>query len=265
MLDFLLSLFKSGLSYSSVHTARCALSTFIMLDCQPCGSHPMVCRFLKSVFQQRPPASRYSEVWDVKDVLTFLSSIQTSVCSLKDLSIKLVLLMSLVTAQRGQTLHLLSLDKLSDNDSELVFRFNSLLKQSKPGRLPKPFVLKVYPENRELCVVTALREYIERTVSLRGTEKKLLVGYIKPHKAVSRDTVSRWIKTGLTRAGVDTGLFAAHSTRAAATSAAFSAAVPVKDILEKADWSSETTFARFYNKPLIHKENALARAVLSQD
>ncbi|XP_046542560.1 uncharacterized protein LOC124252930 isoform X1 [Haliotis rubra] len=262
VLDFLLSLVKAGLSYSSVHTARCALSTIVLLNDQPCGSHPMVSRFLKAVFQENPPVPKYLEVWSVKDVLTFLQSLQTMFISLKELTIKLVLLVSLTTAQRGQTLHLLSLNNMTEKKSDITFHFADLVKQSKPGRLTKPLVLKEYSVDRRVCVVTVLREYIRRTADLRGSEKKLLITYIKPYKAVSRDTVSRWIRTGLAQAGIDTNVFAAHSTRAAATSAARQASVPIRTILDKADWSSEHTFASFYDKTIVARDNCFAEAIL---
>ena len=40
----------------------------------------------------------------------------------------------------------------------------------------------------------------------------------KPFKPVSRDTISRWIKSVLELAGIDNAIFKAHSTRVAAVS-----------------------------------------------
>ena len=57
--------------------------------------------------------------------------------------------------------------------------------------------------------------------------------------------------------------FKPHSTRAAATSAAMRKGVPVSDILKVAEWSKETTFARFYNTPIgVTKDTDFAEAVL---
>ena len=57
-------------------------------------------------------------------------------------------------------------------------------------------------------------------------------------------------------------MFAAHSTRAAAVSAAKQAAVPIKYILDKAYWSSEQSFGKFYDKPIVQTENCFVEAVL---
>ena len=54
-------------------------------------------------------------------------------------------------------------------------------------------------------------------MSLRNDEKQLLISCIKPHKAVSRDTISQWIKRFMTAAGIDTSVYKSHTTRAAST------------------------------------------------
>jgi len=51
--------------------------------------------------------------------------------------------------------------------------------------------------------------------------------------------------------GINTDIFKAHSTRSAATSATFVAGIPIADILMTAGWTSECTFAKYYNKPVM--------------
>ena len=132
-------MFEKNLSYSSLNTARSALSTVITVDGMSIGNHPLVVRFLKGVFNLRPPVPRYKEVWDVSTVLRFLKTLSpVSSLSLKNLSLKLVMLLSLVTAQRGQTLHLLDVNLMSTYDSSIVFAFNKPLKQSTPRTEVKP-------------------------------------------------------------------------------------------------------------------------------
>ena len=52
------------------------------------------------------------------------------------------------------------------------------------------------------------------------------------------------------RAGIDTGVFKPHSTRSASVSAAKRRGVYTSDILKAAQWSRESTFQRFYYRPL---------------
>ena len=61
-LDFLVSMFESGVGYSGINTARSALSCVIKpVNGVSFGSQPTVARFLKGVFQSRPSIPRYSE------------------------------------------------------------------------------------------------------------------------------------------------------------------------------------------------------------
>ena len=75
------------------------------------------------------------------------------------------------------------------------------------------------------------------------------LSYCKPFKPVSRDTISRWVKNVLEKAGINTKIFGAHSTRAAATSAAKSANKSINTIMDAAGWSSESTFESFMTNP----------------
>ena len=52
------------------------------------------------------------------------------------------------------------------------------------------------------------------------------------------------------------------SVRSASTSTAASAGVTTNDILDAADWSSDSVFQKFYYKPL--KKSTFGQAVLSK-
>ena len=124
-----------------------------------------------------------------------------------------------------------------------------LLKTSRPRHHQQPIVFHCY-ETRSLCVVCRLRNYISQTNLLRGNEQQLFVSYAKPHCAVSCDTVGRWIKCTLARAGVDTTVFKAHSTLFASASTAKQAGVQTDLILKSIGWTNGRTFAAFYHKPV---------------
>ena len=65
----------------------------------------------------------------------------------------------------------------------------------------------------------------------------------------------------LTLAGIDTSTFKAHSVRGASVSATASAGLTTNQILNAADWGSESVFQRFYYKPVC--DNQVGIAVLS--
>lgn len=262
-LDFLVELFEGGIGYSGINTARSALSCIIKPENGiTFGSHPTVTRFLKGIFESRPTVPRYTETWDVGKVLSFLQTIPTSEdVLLKDLTLKTVMLVSLVSAQRGQTIHYLNIDDMISSETSITFILKKPIKQSKPG--VKPLVIKFtsYPADPRICVVTTLKAYLACTQSKRGDYKQLFISYLKPFKPVSRSTISRWIKVVMRKSGINVEMFRPHSTRAAATSKASASLVPLDQILATAGWSSASTFAKFYHKP-IDVKNSFAESIL---
>lgn len=267
MLQFLTKLFEEGLSYSSLNSARAALSSFAVIPNGEgtIGSHALVARFMRGVFNLKPPLPRYEEIWDVKPVLNLLRSWSPcKVLSLKKLTIKLVVLLALVTAQRVQTLQLLSIENMKCHNEKVVFFITDLLKQSRPGHLGATIELFGYPTDRKLCVRTVLKHYLRQTDQVRGEEKQLLLTFRKPEKKASRATIARWIRFGLKAAGVDVSRYHAHSTRAASVSTAVRSQVDVNEILKKAGWAREATFQKFYSKPVLHqKDDSFSQAVLN--
>ena len=117
-----------------------------------------------------------------------------------------------------------------------------------------------YPADLHLCVTNTLCSYLEKTKSRRGSEL-LFISFQKPYKAVSGDTIQRWIKVVIEKAGIDTSVFKPHSTRAASTSAAKAAGVSMDEILSQAGWSNCATFKTFYNKPVV-QEQCFAETIL---
>ncbi len=70
--------------------------------------------------------------------------------------------------------------------------------------------------------------------SLNQKENMLLLSYVKPYKHVTRDTISRWLKTVMSRSGIEIlPRFGSHSVRSAAVSKAKNNQVPIMDILQK--------------------------------
>ena len=122
-LDFLVGLFEGGIGCSGINTARSALSCIVKPgNGITFGSHLTVTRFLKGIFESRPTAPRYAETRDVGKVLSFLQTIPTSDnVLLKDLTLKTVMLVSLVSAQQGQTIHYFNLDDMISSETLITF------------------------------------------------------------------------------------------------------------------------------------------------
>ena len=255
ILDFLLEQFDAGKQYCTINTVQSAISmTHSEVDGVQVGQHPLVTRFLKGVFNSRPPAPRYSSTWDVNIVLSYLGSLPDNTSlPLTLLTYKLAMLMALSNADRCSDLAALDLGFRSFQANGVKFIIPGLTKTRKTGP-PKEAFYASLPESPLLCPVRCLREYEQQTRILRSGEGRttglLFLAVRRPHRPVKLATVGHWLKRIMTLSGIDTGIFSAHSTRGAATSKARAAGVSVPDILRGADWSSVSTFKRFYHRPV---------------
>ena len=125
-----------------------------------------------------------------------------------------------------------------------------MLKTSQPGKHLGTIEIKAFTEDKAICPVNVLKEYVARTLPLRKNAPQLLLSYQKRHKPVSSETIGNWIKKTLTRTGIDIKVFSAHSTRSASTSAAKMGNIPISTIVNAAGWSNTKTFSKFYDKPI---------------
>ena len=263
MINFLAHLYNQGYQYRSLNSYRSAIASMhAPIDGVSIGQHPLVSRLLKGAFQSRPPLPRYTDTWDVNIVLAHLNEHEVNeTMPLKQLTLRTVMLLALTCPSRSADLAKLSLTGLRNTPEGAVFLPVVLAKQSRPGREMKEFFFPKFTGNRKLCPVHSLNLYIERTRELRDEATQLFVSFIKPHNPVTSSTIARWLKLIMCDAGIDINMFKAHSTRSACTSAASAQGVTTEDILGAADWSTESSFQRFYYKPV--RNTMFAESVLS--
>ena len=217
----------------------------------------MVCSFLKGVFQLKPSLPKCRNIWDVNIVLTYLSSLHPPQdFILKDLTLKTTMLLALFSGQRCQRLHFLSVSSMVMKPDSCVFTIHKLLKTSRSGKHVTNLTFTAYSPDNCFCPIVCLSEYVKRTSKLRTGSDQLLVSIQKPHKPVSTHTIPRWLKTVLEKAGRDTSVFKAHSTRAVSTSAAAISKIPLSTITDKAGWSNATTFGKSYKKAIVTATHA---------
>ena len=199
---------------------------------------------------------KYDCTWDVSVVLKYLETLYPhSDTTLKNLTLKLVMITLLVSGQRGQTVHLMDLSTMEMADTTCRFHITEHIKTSRPGASAPVIIIKQYSKNEKICPLRTLRDYLSRTNSLRGGAKQLFNSFQKPFKPVTRQTISRWVNTVMADAGLDTTRFHPHSTRAASTSKANTKAIPIDVIMSTAGWAKASTFQKFYNKPIIQTDN----------
>ena len=264
-LDFLQSLKDQGKGYSTINSARAALSSVIILRSgDSFGNLPLVKKFMRGIYNLAPPQPRYKAIWDPGEVLNFLVKWSPARrIKLLQLSMKVAVLILLVSGQRIQTLRALRVDRMDIGSGSIKFTIKAEdVKQGRPGYSPEPIVLKSFPADKRLCVVNYVKVYLERTLDNRGKCQRLLLTAAKPFREASKDTMARWVKTVLHKAGIDIGKFGPGSIRAASTSKAKEQGATIDDILRAGGWSRRSTFQKFYDKKIV-KTKSLGDYVLN--
>ena len=182
------SLKDHRLSYSALNTARSALSISIP-GSQTFGTHPLVSRFMKSVYEELRPQPIY----------IVIEESYTETCYVAIISF---------------------------GPASCQFQVLEHMKTSKPGGSPTVITFQKYDQNANICPLLTLAEYLKQTKSLRVDDDQVLISYLKPYKAVSRDTISLWVKQVLADAGIYTNIYTPNSTGAASTSKAYGKVYP---------------------------------------
>ena len=85
---------------------------------------------------------------------------------------------------------------MSRLDGVVKFDFGKLTKSRKVGAPPPSLTFESYPHEVELCLVTTLDLYLERSRLWRNKgQSQLLLGFQNPHGEVTAETIARLIKT----------------------------------------------------------------------
>jgi len=263
VLKFLQSMVsKKNWKYGTFNSCRSALSLILQFDV---GKDLNIRRFLRGVARARPSRPKYASIWDPKMVLNYLEKkYPNEDLSIKDLGMKLIALLALITGQRIQTLSKIRVDQIIVTTDGIQIAIPDRVKTSGIGTYQPCLNIPFFTLKPKLCAASTILTYLEKTSGQRNeTSQYLFISDRKPYKNLSKDTLARWVKIVLKNAGVNTDIFTSHSTRHASTSKAWRMGVSVDTIRKTAGWSeSSSVFAQFYNRPLQDKYS-FARAVMA--
>ena len=251
IINFLSTLYDGGMSYSAIKIAKAALSYKINLPfCHNIGDHPLIRKFMKGIFNLRPPKAKSAFIWDVKILFNHFEDMSDNKeLSDRDLSHKTLALLLLLHGTRLNTMIHLRIDEMIMSEVGVTFTPSALLKHSRPNSKSDSFEYKAY-HDKKLCIIDCLKVYLNRRTDRVDQEvKQLFITYKKPYKAASIDTLRRWVKNIFQEANIHD--FSPHSCRAASTSKANMLNLDINEILKRASWANAKTFYRFYNKQII--------------
>ena len=212
VLEFLHVLPKRSLGYSVLNSARGMLSSFATIEGYDADKHPLVCQYMKVIYNSNPSLPKRSFTWDAGAVVRYLRSLTPK--SLLNISRKLASLLAILCGQRGrEILSVMDMPNTTVEENFLIIRIGDQLKTTGIKFHMGEIKFPVY-ENANVCPVKLFKQYIDVTKSLRGSTTS------KPYGQASKDTPARWIKSVLHDAGIDMTIFTPHSTRSASTSKA---------------------------------------------
>ena len=159
--------------------------------------------------------------------------------------------MALMWPSRAADLAKLNLNTHSYTGKGVSFQPSHLSKQCHLSKPITEFFFPHYLHDESLCRVQVLQAYERSTEPFRAKNSSptLFLSWIEKYEPVSSSTITRWLRTCLEEAGIDVNTFT-HSVRGAACSCAAWSGVTVADILNAADWSTETTFQQFYHQAI---------------
>ena len=133
--EFLTDLYYQNYQYRTINVYRSTISaSHLPIDGSPISSHPLISRFIKGIFELRPPQPRLFTTLSVMTVLKYLKSLSSRPpegLNLKQLTLKVVMLPTLVSAARCSFLHQMDLNFSYFRNDGHVFLVPGLVKGSK--------------------------------------------------------------------------------------------------------------------------------------
>ncbi|XP_070582571.1 uncharacterized protein [Erythrolamprus reginae] len=288
VLGFLQAGLKRGLAPNTLRRQVAALSTVIRTgEFRSLSFHPWIKDFLKGAANTNPPPIHRFPSWDLSLVLKALTGPPFEPLrsiALRLLTIKTAFLVAITSARRVSDISALSIrpdlcifypDRLVLRlDPTFIPKINSLFHRKQEIVLPD-FCTHGHHQLElrwhKLDVRRAVKIYIRRTESFRRSERLFIsFSQTKSGLGVSPRSISRWIRECIAEAYGTTphilpqGI-TAHSTRSAATSAAWRTQASAEDICRAATWTAPSTFIRHYKLDIYASaEASFGRRVLQR-
>ena len=123
--------FDRSLKYGTLRSYTAALQPYIrQVD------RDVVSKLFKGVYNLRPPVPRYTAVWDVSQVLMYLAAM--IVDNESDMTKRLATLLMLLSGNRVNMLSSFSIQHMTITENECTFRFDKVLKHSRPSLVTNP-------------------------------------------------------------------------------------------------------------------------------
>ncbi|CAG8679794.1 2612_t:CDS:2, partial [Dentiscutata heterogama] len=242
-----------GKAYNTIAGYRTAISEIHQkIDGTKIGSHPIIVRIMKGIWASNPPLPPLDDVSDIVPSLdTIIKWGNNENLPLLQLNKKTAFLLAITTGSRPSDLCRLDMTSISRSrggiNIKCIMPKEAKISTAKGGNKRSKIVfIGKYDDEPLLCPLTTLNCLKERIDHLNiptESKKHLFISSRIPHKPVSVDTISRWIKEILHLSNPD---LTAKDTRALSAFFAQNAGVDLPTILALGNWSSNEVYQRFY-------------------
>ena len=166
IVEFLTDQFDLGLQYRTINTMRSSISTTHPgIEGTAVGSHPLVSRLMRGMFNCRPPMPRYDRSWNIGTMIDFFTNhYKSASLTVLQLAKKAATLLAITNADRCSNLAALDRDHLKQTPTGVEFTVVQLTKtRSRKSSTPRKVLYHYFLENTEVCPVTVLQLYLDRT------------------------------------------------------------------------------------------------------
>ena len=250
--NYLGYLFDKGLQYKTINVHHSGIAARLPLfQGISLGRNVQICKLMKGIRNRRQTVKKLVPVWSVEEVLMFfvMEWGELSILPLEQLTIKVVMLVSLVTAKRPRSLKLMTVAKDFFRQKEDSMEFVLVGWRN----TQEPVVLTIC-EVSQLDPVTHVNEYVRRMAKIWKSDQ-LIVSERKPYEAANTKQIVKCLKEAIVASGqFGTG----GSVRSKSATRARLRGASQVDVMKVGDWTRVSTFMEYYFKPT----SAFANAVL---
>lgn len=275
--EFLLHCFQvENLSVKTVQGYKAALTAKLKpLTGVDLGKSDILSQLIHSFYRTRPPPCRRVLQWDVNVVLHFLKHgawADTARLGAREITLKLVFLLSLATGKRCGEIHALEhrVHKVADTWDEIVLHprldFMGKTHHATKGRgtftdivVPSLGKLGEASVDTALCPVHTLRQYLQVSDRYRSPlQKRLIISWVQGRQEdISKYAISHYLRAAVVEAhqnnenvtrSAEAFKMRPHDIRGIATSLQSLSNCSMEDILRAGVWATPSTFLRHYVK-----------------
>ena len=160
-----------NLAYRTINLHRLAISVKLPpYNGTPLGEQAVVCKVMKGIRNLKAPKKRLAPTWSVKAVLSFIKQDWGDIkqLSLEELTIKMMMLIGLVTAKRPSSIALMIVlpEHYRQLEDSVEFSLIGLEKHLREGYTQESVMIFKYRDPR-LDLVAHIKEYVRRTGKIR--------------------------------------------------------------------------------------------------